>query len=1459
MNSKRSYLDNLNAGRPRRPHVSLEDLNRSLEHLESRLDRNLDPGRGRGPETGAAGRRTTTTMGEMPQPAYRSAPRPAARQSEPSFQAIARDIDRVRGQEEGAASIGKISGELKGLRDELRQQMTAGLRREFEALRNDIARAYSQPAATRDGAALGAEFDRLSSAIQTLSERGNDRGVSMLRLELEQVKGALDALAREETLQAVDRRWDDFDKRWSRFETDYAADRASTAEDPALTALGRRLEEINTAVGNLPDSLSLHSLEEKVRTLSTALEHFSSRDDKRSDQMFGLIEERLDEISRAIVASAASANAAQVDAESLERIEARISSLAHQVEELVADRPSAEVIERLGVLSQRVDEIVARSKTPDKAMERLAKHITMIAEKIDNGPAIPDIDAILRGIEERFTVLADAMDRRQETASLQGEALFRDLERRINEVAHRVDKAPPPVDTDQILQELESRFASLAGALDARQVDAREQGAAMFRELELRLNEVAGRIDTAAPSADTTRMLGELVERFNRLSDALERRHAVTGEQGEALFGELEQRLAEVASRIDTARPAADTDQILRELENRFATLSETFDRRHDDVMEHGEGMFRELERRLEQVASRIDDRHAAPAAAGPEIMDVIDARFADLARRLETPRDDSNDAIRNMESKLEDISTRLESSAAQIALIDPNIIRDLETQVSQLSAHLSRPVGPLPEVTDLGPRLDEIERSIASNRISILETARQAAESAVANYSGASSADTGAVAALAEDLKSLETLTRRSDERNTKTFEAIHDTLLKIVDRLASIETGAGETSAPETADIAASGDAAGKVTIAEAPSIAPYEAMSAPEPQEMTFAAAPRRSPAEAAAAAAAAAVDQNDEDGDDEEETSGRKRSMFGGLSRAFAGKKARVEPNLADTAAPAVAAEAEPTVEIDEPLDPKIANRPLEPGSGAPDVNAIMKRVRGERLDRPVQSEPDAGRSDFIAAARRAAQAAAAEAGTIKAGAQGEPGAKPYGFGSILSRKRKSILMGTVAIMVGLAGMQLGKAFFADDIRIALDDLTGSSPAPETVVAEAEQEPIAHAMMASTDPMRSVEPDAPAIDAAPDAADALADEPLEAEIAATREAATRTPDPIAADGVQAPADDSDIDPPVAVAALAPEAPDLAAPAGAVTDQETVASVSRDQGAVSPALESTSPPIEAAPAEVGPLALREAADAGDPKAMFEIGSRYAEGRGVKLDMTAAAKWYERAADVGFAPAQYRIGNFHEKGTGVARDIGKAKTWYQLAAEQGNASAMHNLAVLYAMGADGTPDNDSAARWFIKAAELGVKDSQFNLGILSAKGIGMPQDLEESYKWFALVAKAGDRDAAAKRDEIAKSLRPEQLTHARAGVDQWKPKEVDEAANIVELPEAWQGASTQTGSLEMKKAVATIQMILNKNGYEAGGADGVMGAKTKAAIVAFQKDNGLDPNGEVDDKLVTLLLEKK
>ncbi|KAB2955178.1 MAG: peptidoglycan-binding protein [Rhizobiaceae bacterium] len=1295
MNSKRSYLDTLNAGRSRRQSVSLEELNRSLQNLESRLDRGGEPIPDRRHPDPAEPFGHRRGGYDQPQAKAWDEPRSSSRmQPGASYQALARDIDRVRGQEEGAASIGRIAGELKGLREELRHQMTAGIRREFDALRTEISRAYASQPSARDGAELGAEFERLSETIQQLAERSDDRGVSMLRQEIEQVRGALDALAREETVRAVDRRWDDFDKRWTRFEDSYAQ-RSKPVADPALDALNKRLEQINEAVSGLPESLSLRSLEEKVRVLAAALDHFASQQDQKGYDTFALIEERLDEISRAIVASSAAASTPHFDPEPFERIEARIASLARQVEELTEDRPLAEVIARLNTLAQQVDELATRGKGPDKAMERLGKQIAAVAERIERMPATPDVEPILRGIEQRFDVLSQALDRRQDAAVEYGQSLFRDLEQRLNEVA----------------------------------------------------------------------------------------------------------------GRIDASRPSIDPNQVMREIEQRFMSLTETIDRRQGDAMEHGETMLRDLERRLEQVTSRLDERQAIPAFDDSGIMSAIDARFAEFARRLETPRPETGgEAMKEVEARLEDISSRLESSAAQIAMIDPAIIRDLESQVAELSAHLSRPSAPLPEREDIAPRLEEIERSISASRDSILEAAREAAQQAVAGLSGGS-ADAAAVTGLAEDLKALEALTRRSDERNTKTFEAIHDTLLKIVDRLGTIEQEAETKPTAVLPPVAPAASA--MVQVAEAPSIETDDTFPPIDVEPFGSGPAPRRSPAEAAAAAAVAAMGSEEGEGTEQPR---RVRSMLGGLTRAFSGRKNKEEPVLAGNADPQ-APTPPPSVELDQPLDPKAANRPLEPGSGAPDVEAIMKRVRGERPQAGRQGEAETARSDFIAAARRAAQAAAAEAGTIRRSEQSSDAKKSSGIANLLRRRRKPILMGAVAIMLALAGLQLGKAFFAGDPQVA------DGGAEPTTLGTASQGVPTTTPTSVEDNTREPE------DVSPIETAAVAEPRPARQATETAQAAATATTPV---------------PPTAEAAAPIESSAQVTPVPAAANEEIAG-------------------FEPVPVEAGPVALREAADSGDPKALFEVGSRYAEGRGVKSDMTAAAKWYERSAELGFAPAQYRIGNFLEKGTGVERSIAKAKTWYQLAAEQGNASAMHNLAVLYAMGADGVADNDSAARWFTKAAELGVKDSQFNLGILSAKGVGVPQDLEESYKWFALVAKAGDRDAAAKRDEVANALRPEQLARARATVELWKPKPVDPEANVVEIPEGWGEPGTKTASVDMKKAIANVQKILNKNGYEAGGADGVMGEKTKAAIMAFQTDNGLEPTGEIDEKLVKLLLEKK
>jgi localization factor PodJL len=813
--------------------------------------------------------------------------------------------------------------------------------------------------------------------------------------------------------------------------------------------------------------------------------------------------------------------------------------------------------------------------------------------------------------------------------------------------------------------------------------------------------------------------------------------------------------------------------------------------------------------------------------------MKAIDARFEELAQRLESRAPvSSGGAIASLEARLEDISARLERSSAELAAVDPGIIHSLEAQVAEISRHLAQPSTALREFEDIGPRLDDIERSLAGTRENILQAARQAAESAVRNLS-ISNAEPAAAAALADDLKALESLARRSDERNTKTFEAIHDTLLKIVERLGSLEDNRPVMPAPAT--MAAAAEPQRKMALRDAPSIEPAEEMHlAGDPQAPARPQRPtapvRRSPAEAAAEAAVAAAGS-----DMTAEPGGRVRTMLGGLSRAFSGRKeqepAKKEPSLpvGDIPAPAAA--------LDQPLDPKIANKPMEPGSGTPDLNAIMRRVRDERGQPGRGGGPDAAKADFIAAARRAAQAAA-EAEASRRHPDPTSPVRNIRIGELFRSKRKPILIAAVAVLVALAGLQLGKAFFHGAAGTA----------------------------ASSDPIAAPATDQPASAVSADAASTPDDTPAPADdappvrmVATPHDTAPAADDTAAAANTAAPMDS--VAPAATAAAASAPAADEPAPAAEASAPASPADQAKPADAAAAPAPSSAPAVtaEAVPDDAGPLPLREAAEAGDPKAMFEIGSRYAEGRGTKSDLKAAAKWYEKAAELGLAPAQYRIGNFYEKGIGVERDLAKAKTWYQMAAEQGNASAMHNLAVLFAMGADGTADNDSAARWFEKAAELGVKDSQFNLGILSAKGVGVPQNLEESYKWFALVAKTGDRDAAAKRDEIANALRPEQLQRARAAAELWKPKPVDPEANTVSVPDAWHESDAKTASVDMKKAIRNIQLILNKNGFEAGTADGVMGEKTKQAIVAFQKANGLDPTGEVDEKLVHKLLEKK
>jgi localization factor PodJL len=311
-------------------------------------------------------------------------------------------------------------------------------------------------------------------------------------------------------------------------------------------------------------------------------------------------------------------------------------------------------------------------------------------------------------------------------------------------------------------------------------------------------------------------------------------------------------------------------------------------------------------------------------------------------------------------------------------------------------------------------------------------------------------------------------------------------------------------------------------------------------------------------------------------------------------------------------------------------------------------------------------------------------------------------------------------------------------------------------------------------------------------------------IEAKPAAPAQPSMTSPTPIGRQSLIAPAPTANA--PVVPAAPPPEAVSPPAPAsGDVTGAIPVP----------PALPASNnklllvpiPASERLPDAIGGPALRTAALKGDASAAYEIGVRYAEGKGVAVNYDEAAKWYDRASQAGVVPAMFRLGTLNEKGLGMKKDLDAARRYYIQAAERGNAKAMHNLAVLDADGGTRGANYKSASQWFRKAADRGVADSQFNLGILYARGIGVEQNLAESYKWFSLAAAQGDVDSGNKRDDVAKRLDPQSLAAAKLAIQTFTPEgQPSDAVNVASPAGGWDGTAAQAGGTKpAAKPVAT------------------------------------------------------
>jgi localization factor PodJL len=880
----------------------------------------------------------------------------------------------------------------------------------------------------------------------------------------------------------------------------------------------------------------------------------------------------------------------------------------------------------------------------------------------------------------------------------------------------------PPAGPD--FSTLERHLFKITSQIEALQrPDGNEQSIAAFRS---ELAEIRLAITEAMPRRAIESIENEIRSLSRRIDDTRQ-----NGIDGQALAG-IERALAEIREVLRTLTPAeqlAGYDEAIRNLGAKLDLILRASD--DPSTIHKLEDAIAALRSIVSNVASNdalarlSDDVHTlsskvdqlARAGDNSDTFAVLEQRIAALTSTLESRERPVGENSEHLEGAVRALSERLDrmpvgnDSASAFAHLEQRVsylLERLEASTDPRAGHLGR-------VED---GLQDILRHLETQQVSFAALKESSRNTAAPP-------DGDLINLVKRELSDIRFSQSETDRHTQDSLEAVHNTLGHVVDRLAMIEGDLRTVRIPPVAPQPEMPPTPQAALLAVAPRLA-MPPQAKPELQNpaaaQPFTAAPREfqaapSPMAAAAASAPRAINEI--------------------LEAHTAPSRAAIEPDLPP----------------DHPLEP--GTRPTaRMASPSERIAASENAISGIPTSPP---EP-VSTSSFIAAARRAAQAAAAVPATDKTARRPlkESARDKTKEPSTITSKIRSLLVGASVVIIVLGTFKMAMTLLDGDSAAQLPALENSN------------QPQPSAQLPADDGARAVVP-------APAMPSMISPTTLERQ-------SFNSPTPNVSDGT----------------ASVPIPQIITKPSASGTNDIT--------GTISaPATTPTSrkltlvqvPPSERLPDAIGGPLLRAAALKGDPTAAYEIGLRFAEGKGVTANFDEAAKWYDRAAQAGVVPAIFRLGTFYEKGLSVKKDVDIARRYYVQAAERGNAKAMHNLAVLEADGGGKGANYKNASQWFRQAADRGVADSQFNLGILYARGIGVEQNLAESFKWFSLAAAQGDADSARKRDDVAKRLDAQSLAAAKLAIQTFTPEpQPDDAVNVASPASGWDSSPAQASA---------------------------------------------------------------
>jgi localization factor PodJL len=948
--------------------------------------------------------------------------------------------------------------------------------------------------------------------------------------------------------------------------------------------------------------------------------------------------------------------------------------------------------------------------------------------------------------------------------------------------------------TRDSLKTMQDRLGDMAQRATDAGSDELVRTAPAFAGLETRLNELAARVHrNESAAADTS------------LSDSL---------QGE--LGALSRRIDEVQSHAEQMAAGAQSaaaeaaQRELRDIENRIQSLLRETQSTMAAQQVGGADVLRlrgeiaTLTHRIEEVregaatgkdmsALRVAvEQLSARMAQGPDMRPLadMDRRLVDLSQRLEQSQNSPRHLpqLGELERRIAELDHRLAEAVKLQG--DGRAMVALEQQLGEVHDRIGRAEQQLGHLDTIERAITQLFDGLEQHRAQTAQSVEEAAQRA-ARMASPPLAGSPEIRALEEGLRAVRDSAGEADRRSQETLEAVHETLEQIVSKLAELETSA-----------------------------AGHQLATAMSHQAAPAAAAP-------AAAAPAAAVAQP---------------------FQAEAWQPAPAAPKPEPASSPT--SFFDPVTAIPEPhFVPAAEPSPFvaEPVPQEPRLSAVPPPLRPQPDFAEAAPLADLAGDDFIAAARRAAQAAAGRGGS--AVLPGRPAAKP-GAGSrfsftlpFLKGTRKPAAAAAPADPAQPPLVPILKAPGSSNDNNKRRTLILAGIVLLAAVSAFTFNMLARNARSAGEPVptqsSTIQPDVTLPGSLGNPAPATVASAVRGSDAAT------TARNIPSASFDLPSDPVDITGSLPVPKT----------------EATVASIVAEPGA-------SASKVDMPPPEVGTESLREAAAHGDAKAEFIVASRYLDGDGIEEDVTRAAYWYQEAATRGLAPAQYRIATLFERGKGVPKDVATALVWYERAAAAGNVKSMHNAAVIAASTEAGTPDYDKAFRLFKDAAEHGLQDSQFNLAVLYERGLGTTVNTGEAVFWYLIAARNDDADAQKRAGELSRKLKPDEMTAIRGKADAWSPAPSVQDANIVAITEeSWKGpgAAGAAQSAPQPEAapaslnpIKAVQDLLMKLGFNVGESDGRMGARTANAIRLFQLQSGLKVTGEISPELIRVMQAK-